>query len=410
MNFLRLLEQIGRAHARGARAINDAMYDEDPILRERKERIDLGPGLGESDVPTGDMETVGFGPKRPSKLNRVLGEAARGAIVAARNPTRGQIGTAGDIFGAMGAVEDDTRARSDRQMALSRQAEKDAMDRRIGEARAKDLEAQAEYNQWRTTQTKTGKANAPSQVEQYQAIYNHLAGLKRADGSPQIPPEQLHPETVSILNRQAHPAVYNVQNAKTLNAAQIAQQRKWSESPELQSQFPKFEDYWNSLGISTANASTIAEAATAKNKADLPFKRKQIINSSTGFKTFGLSPEGVPTNETVPITSEGKPTVPYVKPPAPQRPRIETPAQSRTAELNSTLSKIYDGDWKSTLEKVKSSQDPEVAKYRAQLVTAIENQMKKTAPKGTGKPSALADWLNGKTTPISSNNPYAPKK
>jgi len=173
MNFLRLLEQIGRAPVRGARAINDAMYDEDPILRERKERIDLGPGLGESDVPTGDMETVGFGPKRPSKLNRVLGEAARGAIVAARNPTRGQIGTAGDIFGAMGAVEDDTRARSDRSRELGRQAEKDAMDRRLNESRARENEAQADYAQWRTTQAKTGRSVAPDRLEVYKKAYDH---------------------------------------------------------------------------------------------------------------------------------------------------------------------------------------------------------------------------------------------
>jgi len=173
MNFLRLLEQIGRAPVRGARAINDAMYDEDPILRERKERIDLGPGLGESDVPTGDMETVGFGPKRPSRLNNVLSEAARGAIVAARNPTRGHIGTAGDIFGAMGAVEDDTRARSDRQMALNRQAEKDAMDRRLNESRARENEAQADYAQWRTTQAKTGRSVAPDRLEVYTKAYDH---------------------------------------------------------------------------------------------------------------------------------------------------------------------------------------------------------------------------------------------
>lgn len=409
MNFLRLLEQIGRAPVRGARAINDAMYDEDPILRERKERIDLGPGLGESDVPTGDMETVGFGPKRPSRLGNVLSEAARGAVVAARNPTRGQIGTAGDIFGAMGAVEDDTRARSDRQMALSRQAEKDAMDRRLNESRARENEAQADYAQWRTTQVKTGKDVKPSQVEQYDTIYKHLESLKNPDGSPQIPTNQLHPETVSILNRQAHPAVYNVQNAKTLNAAQIAQQRKYQESPELQQKYPSFQEYWDSLGISKAAASTVAETTTAKKKAEAPWMRPQIVNTKTGFTTVDRDTEGKPRNNLVPMMQGGEQAQSFVKPAAPQRPRVETPAQSRTAELKSILNKNYQGDWKKTLDVIKSSQDPQIASRRAELVAEIEAQIKRTTP-AKAKSSALADWLNGSTTPVSSNNPYAPKK
>lgn len=153
--------------------LDEAQYEHTPEYRERMARMDLGEDLGEADVPTGDMEPVGE--KRTGRLSKfgnftkgVLPEMLRGALVAASNPTPGKVGTAGDIFGAIGAVSDDKQNRDMLQYKIDRQLEQDAMDRRLNEAKARDYEAQADFNQWRTQQAVTAKPKAEKPTKSQQ--------------------------------------------------------------------------------------------------------------------------------------------------------------------------------------------------------------------------------------------------
>ncbi len=100
-----------------------------------------------------------------------LPEMLRAGIVAAANPTRGAVGTAGDIFGALGAVEEDrlrrqemARQREMQQLALERQAEEDVRDAALNDARIAEYRTRAEYNT-RRGMPGQGRQAAPSKVD-----------------------------------------------------------------------------------------------------------------------------------------------------------------------------------------------------------------------------------------------------
>lgn len=164
--------------------LNEAQYEHDPVYRERMARLDLGEDLGEADVPTGDLEPMGE--KRTGRLSKfgkftkgALPEILRGALVGASNPTPGKVGTAADIFGAIGAVGEDKQNRDMLSYKIQRQLEQDAMDRRLNDAKAKDYEAQADYNQWRTQQAVTGRGAKPEKPSRSDQVDEQIALFRR---------------------------------------------------------------------------------------------------------------------------------------------------------------------------------------------------------------------------------------
>lgn len=120
-----------------------------------------------------------------SGVRRAAPEMIRGALVAAANPTRGAVGTAGDIFGAIGAVEDDRMARMERQrqremqeLEMRRRMEDDAREAALNEARIREANARAEYQQRRGTQ-QSQKTAAPTKVElmrQQVSLFKEIMG------------------------------------------------------------------------------------------------------------------------------------------------------------------------------------------------------------------------------------------
>lgn len=315
MNIGAVLRKLGGI----PRRINDAMYDEDPIMRERTTRIKLGDDLGEADLPTGEIEEVGKGPRRPSRLSQALGDMARGAFVAASNPTPGKIGTAADIFGAMGAVRDDRREQDLLAMQMDRQRRKDAMDERLNNAKARSYEAEADLDQWRSQQTVKGRNRSPSIFEQYQEAYKYLIEQKNPDGSPMYSPEDAHQEAYSIVAKTPHPGRYNLKTPGTTDAERNTQFRKWSSSPELQSQYPTFPQYWDSLGIGQSKASDASKKTAAEQEKKAWFNPR-FINSKDGtvqavrVQRDSLSPIALPV-----LTDTNKPLeFPVRKPAAPK--------------------------------------------------------------------------------------------
>ena len=115
-------------------------------------------------------------------LKRSAPDILRAGLVAAANPTRGAVGTAGDIFGAIGAVDEDRQRRIAQQreqerqiLAAQRQAEEDERAAQLNEARIEEARTQAEYNTRRGTQQQ-GKGVPPTKLQIYKESIDHFKG------------------------------------------------------------------------------------------------------------------------------------------------------------------------------------------------------------------------------------------
>lgn len=285
--------------------MREAQYEHEPVYRERRERLDLGDDLGEADFPTGDLEPAGE--KRTGRLSKfgkftkeALPQILRGALVAAANPTPGKVGTAADIFGAIGAVGEDKQNRDMLAYKIQRQLEQDNMDRRLNDAKARDYEAQADYNQWRTQQAVTGKQGKPippSKLEMYKEAYKYYKNeLGYSD-------EDAHVEARSIALGTMSPELYNKRTASTDQAQMNRELEKYRNSPELQQQYPTFEEYYKSLGIGKAKASTAEEVARSTAKGKLDYRVPDILKDAGGYfqSSVSLGPDGKPTRSASPL-------------------------------------------------------------------------------------------------------------
>lgn len=203
------LAALARIFGNIPRRINDAMYEEDPILRERVRRETIRmpgpfgePTESEVDIPTGEPETAGLGPKRLSKFGvfakQALPEILRGGIIAASNPTRGQVGTAGDIFGALGAVREDREGRQMRDVAMQRQQRQDAQGADYNRARTANLDAE--------TELRKAQAQAELNPPQKKLQEDVFATRDRFIALGQDPETALK-NALSVVLKQFHPEI-----------------------------------------------------------------------------------------------------------------------------------------------------------------------------------------------------------
>lgn len=197
------------------------------------------------------------------RIGQAAPEIIRGGIVAAANPTRGAVGTAGDIFGAIGAVEEDRMAREERarrramqELALRRQAEEDQRQAALNEARINEYKTRAEYNQRRGTQ-QAEKSVSPSKLQIYKDANEYYKGLGFSD-------EDAHVEARSIALGTPSPELYNKRTPSTDAAQMNRALEEWRSNPDLQGQYQNFQEYYKSLGISAAKAGTSADVARAR--------------------------------------------------------------------------------------------------------------------------------------------------
>lgn len=237
-------------------------------------------------------------------VKRAAPEMIRGALVAAANPTRGAVGTAGDIFGAIGAVEDDRMARMDRQrqremqaLEIRRKMADDAREAALNEARIAELNQRAEYHKRRGIQQAAGKVVPPSKLQMYNEAFDHYKGKGFSD-------EDAHVEARSIALGTPSPELYNKRTASSDAGQMNRELENWRKDPKLQEQFPKFEDYYKSIGIGASKADTTAQVTTAKKKAEIPFLIRRPIAGDDQYydQKITLNPEGTGAQVSYPAT------------------------------------------------------------------------------------------------------------
>lgn len=228
-----------------------------------------------------------------SGLRRAAPEMIRGALVAAANPTRGAVGTAGDIFGAIGAVEDDRMARMQRQrqmemqaIEMRRKAEDDAREAALNEAKIAESKARAEYQQRRGT-PQAGKGVPPTKLQMYKEAFDHYKSQGFSD-------EDAHVEARSIALGTPSPELYNKRTASSDAGQMNRELENWRKNPALQEQYPKFEDYYKSIGIGASKADTAGQVTTAKKKAEIPFLIRRPIAGDKEYysQDVALNPQG----------------------------------------------------------------------------------------------------------------------
>lgn len=358
--------------------MREAQYEHEPVYRERRESLDLGDDLGEADFPTGDLEPVGE--KRTGKLSKfgkftkeALPQILRGALVAAANPTPGKVGTAADIFGAIGAVGEDKQNRDMLAYKIERQLEQDNMDRRLNEAKARDYEAQADYNQWRTQQAVTGKQGKPippSKLDMYKEAFQYYKGRGYSD-------EDAHVEARSIALGTPSPELFNNRTPTTESAQRNAEYKKWSESQELRAKFPTFELYWESLGIGKSKAQDAGAVEGAKAEAKAPYFLRTLRGPDKYYQAiFQKGPAGKPLwNFVEAKTPEG---LPIGTPKPSQREtasdRRLTREQTISSIVNRVLKEDTSGNPANALRNVQKfyQDDPEVQQYKAEVLARLQ--------------------------------------
>lgn len=266
MGLASILRMLGGIPGR----LNEAQYEHSPEYRERMAQLDLGEDLGEADVPTGDLEPMGE--KRTGRLSKfgkftkgAMPEMLRGALVAAANPTPGKVGTAADIFGAIGAVSEDKNNRDMLSYKIGRQLEQDQMDRRLNEAKARDYEAQADLNQWRTQQTVAGRGAKPEKPTKSQQVDEQVALFRRV-----MKREPNERELQTMLG--THGPQYDVRGEETV-WAQLLQK---ATTPEERNAILEQQ------AAAERKKASAKSAGTAEGKA--PFMRPFAFNTDAGAK------------------------------------------------------------------------------------------------------------------------------
>jgi len=250
-----------------------------------------------------------------------LPEMIRAGLVAAASPTRGAVGTAGDIFGALGAVDEDRQRRQEmarqrqvQQLGLERQAEEDARAEQLNNARVEEYQTRADYNKRRGTQ-QSAKGVPPTKLQIYKEAFDHYKGQGFSD-------DDAHVEARSIALGTASPELYNKRTPSSDSAQLNRELDTWRKDPALQEQYPKFEDYYKSIGIGASKADTAGQVTTAKKKAEIPFLIKRPIAGDDQYydQKITLNPEGTGVDVSYPATgiktrqsSPGKPPRPRIQ-------------------------------------------------------------------------------------------------
>ena len=316
-----------------------------------------------------------------------LPEMLRAGIVAAANPTRGAVGTAGDIFGALGAVEDDrlrrqemARQRELQQLAIQRQAEEDARDAALNDARIAEYRTRAEFNTRRGTQ-QIAKGVPPTKLQLYKEAFDHYKGRGFSD-------EDAHIEARSIALGTPSPELFNKRTATTDAAQRNRELEKWRSDPNLQQQFPKFEDYYKSTGIGASMADTAGQVVTAKKEAEAPFTIRTLRGPDKYFQSlFEKGPDGKPKWKWVEATtSDGKPV--ETPKPAPRQPTASDAKLDREKTISSIVNRVLKEDSsgrpENALRNVQQfyQNDPEVQQYKAEVMWRLQKLVQGKASTG----------------------------
>lgn len=313
-----------------------------------------------------------------SAIKRAAPEMIRGALVAAANPTRGAVGTAGDIFGAIGAVEDDRMARMERQrqremqeLEMRRKAEEDARQAALNEARINEYKTRAESNQRRGTQQTLKKTD----VEQYREMEQYLRSLKKSDGTPVFENEEdLHDQVVFRLTRVQPARMFNLRTPSTEAAQRNALYAQYSASPELQSQFKSFEAFEAAQGIGASKAHTAGLVTTAKKKAEIPFMIRRPIAGDDQYydQKVTLNPQGTGVDVAYPATGI------KTRQPAPRQATASDERLGRDKAISAIVNRVLKEDSAGTPETALRNvekfyqNDPEVQQYKAEVMAKLQ--------------------------------------
>jgi hypothetical protein len=350
------------------RRINDAMYDDDPILQERRGEIPFPAGLGAeesvAEVPTGEYEEVGRKNRRPSFLGKFIGEGLRGAAIGLARPSTGN--TAQDIGQTMLAVGDDRMAREDRvdskaerMFRLRRQAQQDAENSQLHAAQIDNYRALAE-------QRRTPKAGRGGFAEVYDAAYQRAtkAGMDEATA---------HGHAMAAWNR--NPTGFIQLEPKSVDAFKA----------QLHAQFARGDideqDFKDGQARIVAMEQEIAKGkaqGTTEGKGP-PFVRGQIVQSKEGVR-WGMPPM-MRGGKTV---SEGSLSDPIAQrpDPAPRAPREASASEqrfNRDTKVKEIVSRLLAEDTNhsadTALRNVQQfyQNDPEVQQYRGEIVKILQD-------------------------------------
>ncbi|HUQ91087.1 MAG TPA: hypothetical protein VM120_05340 [Bryobacteraceae bacterium] len=138
--------------------------------------IDGGPGVPTAvDLPTDQIEQEQVRTGAPSKFGTFVKQGLpamlRAGIVAAGSPTPGQVGTAGDIFGALRVVEGDQNNRNIMQMEIQRRHRQEAMQDQMQQAKLGEVNATAGLRQAQAEAVRAPKPSKLTRGQEYDELY-----------------------------------------------------------------------------------------------------------------------------------------------------------------------------------------------------------------------------------------------
>jgi hypothetical protein len=328
MRLIDLLKKIGSIPGR----LEELQYEHTvPVERQPDVPMDLG---GEEIMAPPPELTRPGAPVRTGRLSRFgqfmqqgLPEIVRGAVVAASSPTPGAVGTAGDIFGALGAVDRDRQERSDRLFQRGRIMEQDATRQRLDAARALESEADAAMKWNRAGQEIGGRRGAQRFEEVYDQAFQRAkkAGLEDSEA---------HGHAMAAWSR--NPTGYIKAEPRSLDAFKAT----------LQAQFARGEidetEYQAAIKRIAEAESSIAKAkagGTAQGKAENTPVADKLTPTFKGL-VWSRPPLATATGK---VLREGSMSEPVAQPPErkappprPSRPRyrFETDDQGRKVRIN----------------------------------------------------------------------------
>lgn len=342
------------------RRIRDAQYEDDP-MQDSSGTIPVLIEGEEVRIPIPDEMRGGAPPgKKRSKFGDFvqdgLPEIIRGGVVAASSPTRGHVGSAGDIFGALRAVGEDKTERDMLSMQIRRQHEQDAMKRRLDEAHARNYESQADLNEWRTQQTKTGK----DKRDPIEAINAEIENMERQYGRKLT-------EREKQTKFGTHGPQYDVRTDDNYWNKRLADAKTPEETEAIKKERRETEG-----GIAEAKAA-------GRGKGGAPWMRPFTFNTTEGAKLVRPNYLGGKMAGTESVD------VQFTRPTPPERkaaPRQPGPADERLARekkvksiVNRLLSEDANKSPETTLRNVQQfyQNDPEVAEYRSEILASLQH-------------------------------------
>ena len=347
-----------------------------------------------------------FGPDKPPSRFRQAAMAAipamiRGGIVAASSPTRGQIGTAGDIFGSMRAVMDDRQQQDILAHNMRRQAARDAQDAEYNAARTQEQRARAQMEQARAEDYARGRGKNPQNMQESLAEQERILGRPFTERErqtflklygPQYDARNLDQimgregktsEQILALKRKAAEDTARLKNSSLDQGAMRV-------IDEYANKIAKAQDEDEISALTQERDARLKTITSTKQElqkrsTNLP-NRFSIQKTDRGFLGMRIDPE-TKQAETVAIESEGRP----VFPPA-RAPRSESPTATRKSAVETGLNKVLretfaalgsqGGTELQRLQVAKENigkfyqNDPAVAPFAAEISSRIDQLIK----------------------------------